>query len=480
MEDPDVLNEHHEETKTNEHHDEANDDKDTVKALKDEIEALKKKVAEVEREREEQKTMKLALKRHAVRLGQALKASRELALEKGVDLGAVRDPVQDAGEAVNSVATDVPAAAVPREVTRGSGMSTPALIALKADAKRDGWLIQPAEVQLLDELGHGATADIYRAQWHGFEVAVKCLRPKCFGANTDSVDVFVREVEVLSKQRHPYILQLFGACLDPPEQAWIVTEFMKAGTLMEWLHGSKKREWKRVIPLPPLEKRLRIATEISIGMQYLHERKPIVMHRDLKPSNIFLDENLHVRIADFSFSRYKTSDHDIYTGETGTYLYMAPEVMRHEYYTETCDVYSFGVMLWELVTGNPPYIDDFMTPVQIAWSLFRVSRLSVLMKSLVHYQGSIISISAERRGHSACLVVPANRSPPLDKNLARHIQSSVYGSYGWVDLCVGCLSFWARIFAYVLLMKDIGVAEPLLLENVPQNRKRKVTGYAVR
>ncbi|KAG6555585.1 hypothetical protein Mapa_002820 [Marchantia paleacea] len=337
--------------------------KDPARVHQDEVDALRAQLAQVEHERDTQRDMKLAFKTQAVRLGDALKACRELAQEKGLDLRGVG--VVEEKAASEAISEDTHAAETSKENGEGA-KATPALTALRAEAEKHGWLIQPKDVELHEQLGHGATADIYRGEWHGLDVAVKCLRPTCFGENMEGVDVFVREVEVLSKQRHPYVLKLLATVLSPPEHAWIVTEYLSQGTLMQWLHGTKKREWKRIIPLPPLIQRLQIATEISIGMQYLHGRKPMVMHRDLKPSNVFLDENIHVRIADFSFSRYKLSNKEVYTGETGTYLYMAPEVMRHEYYDEKCDVYSFAVMLCELVTGNPPYIDDYMTPVQIA------------------------------------------------------------------------------------------------------------------
>jgi len=89
-----------------------------------------------------------------------------------------------------------------------------------------------------------------------------------------------------------------GACLDPPNHGWIVTEFLNM-TLKDWLHGPGKRRKERVTTLHPFEERLAKALEIAQGMQYLHEHKPMIIHRDLKPSNIFLDDAFHVRVADF-------------------------------------------------------------------------------------------------------------------------------------------------------------------------------------
>lgn len=88
-------------------------------------------------------------------------------------------------------------------------------------------------------------------------------------------------------------------------------------TLKDWLHGAGNKRSQRIIPLPPLEKRLAKALEISQAMQYLHEQKPKVIHRDLKPSNIFMDDSMHVRVADFGHARFLKDQEMALTGETG-------------------------------------------------------------------------------------------------------------------------------------------------------------------
>ncbi|KAK1263077.1 Serine/threonine-protein kinase EDR1 [Acorus gramineus] len=157
-----------------------------------------------------------------------------------------------------------------------------------------------------------------------------------------------------------------GACLEPPTNGWIVTELLSGKTLTEWLHGCKERRKERLIPLPPLEDRLKKGLEIALAMKYLHEQTPKVVHRDLKPSNIFLDDGMHVRVADFGHARFLLNEEQALTGETGTFVYMAPEVIRFEPYNEKCDVYSFGVILNELITGQPPYIETSFGPSKIA------------------------------------------------------------------------------------------------------------------
>lgn len=239
-------------------------------------------------------------------------------------------------------------------------------------------------------------------------MAIKCIYPDFFRSNENGVSFFAQEVETLSTQRHPFVLQLMGACLDPPENCWIVTEFLSTN-LKDWLHGPGKRQRERTVPLPPLKERIAKALEISQAMQYLHESKPCkILHRDLKPSNIFLDDALHVRVADFGHARYLTDGEKALTGETGildefsdniyfhilccqyyrhvslifysdnvfiffltlgTFVYMAPEVIKCGPYDEKCDVYSFGVVLNELVSGEYPYIDTDFGPSKVVMIL---------------------------------------------------------------------------------------------------------------
>lgn len=140
--------------------------------------------------------------------------------------------------------------------------------------------------------------------------------PDFFHSNENGISFFAQEVETLSRQRHPFVLHLMGVSLDPPENCWIVTEFLSSN-LKNWLHGPGKRQKERTIPLAPLKDRVAMALEISQAMQYLHESKPKTLHRDLKPSNIFLDDALHVRVADFGHARYLTDGEKALTGETG-------------------------------------------------------------------------------------------------------------------------------------------------------------------
>ena len=103
--------------------------------------------------------------------------------------------------------------------------------------------------------------------------------------------------------------------------------------------------------------------DIANGMSYLHSLS--IIHRDLKPSNIFLDHRNQVKIGDFGMSIEHKGEY--LSGETGTYRWMAPEVIRHEHYSINADIYSFGIIFWQLITRHPkPYSE--VSPIQAAFA----------------------------------------------------------------------------------------------------------------
>lgn len=134
-------------------------------------------------------------------------------------------------------------------------------------------------------------------------------------------------------------------------------QFCEGGSLFSLLEDS--RRYYDYLP---------IALDIANGMAYLHSRN--VIHRDLKPSNIMLTGSNRAKIADFGMSVANTGQE--LTAETGTYRYMAPEVIRHESYSSNADVYSFGIVLWQLVSREIPFAN--LTPIQAAFSVAQGQR----------------------------------------------------------------------------------------------------------
>ena len=129
------------------------------------------------------------------------------------------------------------------------------------------------------------------------------------------------------------------------QKNFLETEYCENGNLFEFLHGEKNNE------LNDLE-RLNFALEIAKGINYLHSFNPPILHRDLKSLNILLNSNYNIKIADFGWARLKNIHMTIMRG---TFQWMAPEVILKENYTEKADVYSFGIILSELWSREPPY-----------------------------------------------------------------------------------------------------------------------------
>ena len=193
------------------------------------------------------------------------------------------------------------------------------------------------------EIGKGTFGDVLRGTWRGEEVAVKFLK----GSMTDSpesVKQFLDECNILKNLHHPNILLFMGACTVGP-QYFFVTEFCDNGNLFEFLHMMRDTK------LTYNDAR-RIALEIAYGMNYLHGFKPPILHRDLKSMNVLLDRNCTVKLADFGNTRtFQTQ----MTKQKGTFQWMAPEVIKGSTYSESSDVFSFGIIMNELVTRIPPY-----------------------------------------------------------------------------------------------------------------------------
>ncbi|CAN1122242.1 Serine/threonine-protein kinase STY17 [Linum perenne] len=214
----------------------------------------------------------------------------------------------------------------------------------------DVWEIDNSQLRIENKVASGAYGDLYKGTYCSQEVAVKVLKPERVSA--EMLREFSQEVYIMRKVRHKNVVQFIGACTQPPNLC-IVTEFMARGSIYDFLHKQDG-----VFKLPSL---IRVAIDVSKGMNYLHQNS--IIHRDLKTANLLMDENEVVKVADFGVARVQTQS-GVMTAETGTYRWMAPEVIEHKPYDHKADVFSFAIVMWELLTGELPY--SYLTPLQAA------------------------------------------------------------------------------------------------------------------
>ncbi|XP_042482128.1 receptor protein kinase TMK1-like [Macadamia integrifolia] len=197
-------------------------------------------------------------------------------------------------------------------------------------------------------LGRGGFGTVYKGELHdGTKIAVKRMET---GILTEKgLTEFKSEIAVLTKVRHRHLVALLGYCLDGNERL-LVYEYMPQGTLSRHLFGWKEEE------LMPLEwtKRLSIALDVARGVEYLHGlAHQSFIHRDLKPSNILLGDDMRAKVADFGLVRLAPEGKaSIETRLAGTFGYLAPEYAVTGRVTTKADVFSFGVVLMELISGR--------------------------------------------------------------------------------------------------------------------------------
>jgi tRNA A-37 threonylcarbamoyl transferase component Bud32 len=205
----------------------------------------------------------------------------------------------------------------------------------------------------------GNRSRLYQGVYNDHDVAVKLLRLDCCddsGVATRLERQFMQEVHCLSQLHHPNIVRFVAASWKPPV-CCLIMEYVPGGSLRAFLRKLEKGSM-------PMTTVLSMALDVALGMEYLHSQG--VVHRDLKSENLVLTEDLHLKLTDFGVGCLET-ECDLRSADTGTYRWMAPEMISHKHYSKKVDVYSFGIVLWELVTGLLPFQN--MTPVQVAYAV---------------------------------------------------------------------------------------------------------------
>jgi len=241
---------------------------------------------------------------------------------------------------------------------------------------RAAWEIVSDDVQMLAKLAEGTFGVVWKGRWGNQTVAIKVLKTPldqdADGVENSGTEDFQKECETLQTIKHPNLIVFFGAGINDDGTAFMVTEFMAGGSLRTALQNRLVRlDWST---------RVKIARHVAAGMRHLH--KLSIVHRDLKSDNCLLDSEYNAKVADFGTSKTlfdgrkevntaaaaNVDGSASMTKAVGTQLWMAPEVFvgKSDYGPEI-DVYSFGVIMWELVTRKTPwceldaetYIDQF-------------------------------------------------------------------------------------------------------------------------
>ncbi|KAF6135020.1 hypothetical protein GIB67_014069 [Kingdonia uniflora] len=220
-----------------------------------------------------------------------------------------------------------------------------------------------------NKLGQGGSGSVYKGILpDGKAVAVKRL----VFTTRQWVDLFFNEVNLISDVNHKNLVKLLGCSITGPESL-LVYEYVPNQSLQDHLFGknsSRQLSW---------EVRYNIIVGTAEGLTYLHEESKLrIIHRDIKLSNVLLDENLTAKIADFGLARLFPEDKThISTAIAGTLGYMAPEYVVRGKLTEKADVYSFGVLVIEVVSGrrNNSFSQDSVSILQMVWNYYGSGRL---------------------------------------------------------------------------------------------------------
>lgn len=216
-------------------------------------------------------------------------------------------------------------------------------------------IIKNQDLEELRELGSGTFGTVYHGKWRGSDVAIKRIKKSCFTGRSSEQErltlEFWREAEILSKLHHPNVVAFYGVVQDGPGGTLAtVTEYMVNGSLRHVLLRKDKYLDRR--------KRLIIAMDAAFGMEYLHSKD--IVHFDLKCDNLLVnlkDQSRPIcKVGDFGLSKIKRNTL-VSGGVRGTLPWMAPELLNgsSNKVSEKVDVFSFGIVMWEILTGEEPY-----------------------------------------------------------------------------------------------------------------------------
>ncbi|EGD78538.1 TKL protein kinase [Salpingoeca rosetta] len=267
-------------------------------------------------------------------------------------------------------------------------------------ALKKAWEIEYDELRLVERVAAGAFGVVFKAEWDTVTVAVKVLQQAVMAFDESTVLEFEKEVEFLQRTRHPNVVRFFGAGTDPNGSPFLVLEYVALGSLKDLLGKDLEGVLMEVRSRKVEESsnggvgddvnsvwdlKLRLLRDVASGMAFIHSLDQ--MHRDLKSGNVLVSSSLRAKITDFGsirqcftrggrahssghtrLSSSQADDNPQYSQRTGlqtmtsvtltagvgTPLYMAPEALTGDKYSFEADIFSFGVLMWEVATQRPP------------------------------------------------------------------------------------------------------------------------------
>ncbi|ULU01092.1 hypothetical protein L3Y34_001460 [Caenorhabditis briggsae] len=211
--------------------------------------------------------------------------------------------------------------------------------------------IQRDDIQVGDHIGVGSFGAVFSGTWTLPDASQRIIALK-------KVFVLEKEAEILSKIRHKNIIQFYGICKATGNDYFIVTEYAERGSLYDFIHSEESHNLATASGLNCFDVVVKWASQIANGIQYLHyDAVDTIIHRDLKSKNVVLDKNLVCKICDFGTSKDLTHSCTA-PSWGGTAAWMSPEmILQSEGLTTATDVWSYGVVLWEILSREVPYKD---------------------------------------------------------------------------------------------------------------------------
>jgi len=218
--------------------------------------------------------------------------------------------------------------------------------------------IPPHELIIECKVGSGMTAEVFKGTFQGVPVAIKQIS----GALAQTIagsTAFEREIRVMHKVKHENLVQLFGICVEPAGPLKIVAEFCAGGALFEFLHNTDVELTNK--------QSAKMCLDVGYAMRYLHTFDPMIIHRDLKSLNLLTAEevtgphcNPLVKVCDFGVAKLRDSSGDWgkQTVQAGTKHWMAPEMWSNSHYDEKVDVFSYAMVIYEILCREVPFEDE--------------------------------------------------------------------------------------------------------------------------